>query len=109
MGRKTIDRTGEENYNNFGSKMVISEYRSHDDIEVYFPEYDWTARSVKYGNFKLGNLKCPYERRTFGVGYLGEGKYKTSKNGKDTKCYKTWNHMLERCYSEKYKKKKTYL
>ena len=27
MGRKKIDRTGEEGYNSFGSKMIISEYR----------------------------------------------------------------------------------
>ena len=27
MGRKVIDRTGEESHNNFGSKMVIKEYR----------------------------------------------------------------------------------
>ena len=35
MGK--IDRTGEENVNNFGSKMIISEYNNKDDIDVYFP------------------------------------------------------------------------
>lgn len=38
--RSKIDRTGEENINNFGSKMVIIEYRGALDIDVYFPEYD---------------------------------------------------------------------
>ena len=42
MGRKAIDRTGEEKLNNFGSKMVIKEYKSNKDISVYFPEYNWT-------------------------------------------------------------------
>lgn len=37
MGRKKIDRTGEESYNKFGSKMVIKEYRKRVDIDVYFP------------------------------------------------------------------------
>ena len=32
-----IDRTGEERLNSFGSKMVIVEYRSCNDIDVYFP------------------------------------------------------------------------
>ena len=41
MGKK-IDRTGEENVNNFGSKMIISRYNNRFDIDVYFPEYDWT-------------------------------------------------------------------
>ena len=100
-----IDRTGETILNNFGSQMVIVEYRKYQDIDVYFPEYNWTFKNVTYITFKKGNIKCPYERRYYGMGYLGEGKYKASKNGKDTKCYKTWSHMLERCYSEKYHKK----
>ena len=33
MGKK-IDRTGEERINNFGSKIVIVEYRKREDIEV---------------------------------------------------------------------------
>lgn len=36
MGRK-IDRIGEEKINNFGSKIIIKEYRSAKDIDVYFP------------------------------------------------------------------------
>ena len=34
---KKIDRTGEERLNNFGSKMIIVEYRKAMDIDVYFP------------------------------------------------------------------------
>ena len=37
MKRKVINRTGEENVNSFGSKMVIVEYRKAMDIDVYFP------------------------------------------------------------------------
>ena len=32
-----INRTGEEKLNNFGSKMVVKEYRKAIDIDVYFP------------------------------------------------------------------------
>lgn len=39
MGKK-IDRTGEENINNFGSKMIIKRYRTNKDIDVYFPKYN---------------------------------------------------------------------
>ena len=100
-----LDRMGEENINSFGSSMVITRYGKWNDIDVYFPEYDWTAKNVKYTPFKKGNIKCPYEPRVYGKGYLGEGKYKTTKNGKHTQCYKTWQHMLERCYDDKYKEK----
>ena len=105
MGRPKIDRTGEETYNNFGSKMIIKEYKDGKDMDVYFPEYNWTINHVQYGNFKKGNIKCPYESRTYGVGYLGEGKYKTRENGKQTKCYDTWNNMLERCYEPKFQER----
>ena len=105
-----IDRTGEIGYNNFGSKIVIVKYRTNKDIDVYFPEYDWTAKNVRYQSFKNGSIICPYERRAFGVGYLGEGEYSVhDKNGKLTKCYTTWYAMLQRCYDEKaIKKRPTY-
>ena len=108
--RKVIDRIGEKEINNFGSEMVIVGYRKAIDIDVYFPQYDWTAKNKTYRNFKKGEIKCPYERRYYGVGYLGEGKYKVSENKKLIKCYDTWHDMLRRCYDEKiHKKRPTYI
>ena len=83
--RSKIDRTGERNYNTFGSEMMIIKYRGAKDIAVYFPQSDWIVKGVQYDNFKKGNIKCQYEKRTFGIGYLGEGKYKAWENGKDTR------------------------
>ena len=54
---------------------------------------------------KNGNIKCPYERRTFGVGFLGEGKYKMSENGKLTDVYIIWHGILRRCYDPKFHEK----
>lgn len=104
MGSK-INRIGEINYNTFGSKMIISKYRKYSDIDVYFPQYNWTFKHIAYKEFKNGKIKCPYERRVFGIGYIGEGKYKVSDNGKKTKCYRTWQNMLQRCYDEKHRYK----
>ena len=109
MGSK-IDRTREINYNTFGSKMIITRYRKYSDIDIYFPEYDWTFKNSAYKEFKKGNIACPYEKRVYGVGYLGEGKYKAYENGKKTKCYRTWYDMLRRCYDEKnLKRNPTYI
>ena len=109
MGRKTIDRTGEIGYNNFGSKMIIVEYRKAIDIDVYFPQYNWTAKNRVYDPFKKGTISCPYEKRYYGIAYLGEGKYKASENTKHTRVYNTWKNMLQRCYSEKlHRKESTY-
>ena len=104
MGKK-IDRTGEEVCNKFGSKMVIKEYRGCMDIDVYFPEYKWTFKHVDYSNFKRGRIKCSYEPRYYGKGYLGEGKYKMSINGKHTDEFNIWYDMLRRCYDPKYQER----
>ena len=110
MGRNKLDRTGEERYNNFGSKMIITRHGRYSDIDVYFPEYNWIAKNVQYIQFQRGNITCPYERRTCGVGYLGEGKYKVRENGKNTKCYEVWHSMLQRCYDPKlHKRASTYI
>ena len=98
---KKIDRTGEINYNKFRSKMIIIEYRKALDMDVYFPEYDWIFKHAEYKNFKNRKIKCPYEPKIYGKGYLGEGKYKTKENGKNTDEYKIWYEMLRRCYDPK--------
>ena len=98
---KIRSRLGEERTNNFGSKMVIKEYRNSKDIDVYFPQYNWMTKNKEYQNFKRGNIKCPYEPRIYGVGFIGEGKYKTKENGKHTKEYDIYHDMLKRCYDPK--------
>ena len=102
---KKIDRTGEERVNKFGSKMIIKEYRNKRDMDVYFPEYNWIFEHATYQSFKKGNIKCPYERRAYGNGFLGEGKYKMSENGRLTDKYTIWYNMLMRCYDPKYQEK----
>ena len=99
------DRIGEEGYNKFGSKMIIKEYREYMDINIYFPEYNWIFKHTRYDVFKKGNIKCPYEPRYYGVGYLGEGNYKMSENGKLHRYYIIWHNMLKRCYDPKYQEK----
>ena len=98
-------RIGEENYNNLGSKMVIKEYRTATDMDVYFPKYDWIFKGAQYSNFKIGQISCPYEPSVFNKGYFGEGKYSSrDENGYKTKCYNTWRGMLMRYYDEKHRK-----
>lgn len=94
---KKKNRIGEEKLNNFGSKMKIIEYRNANDIDIYFEEYNWIFKNASYINYQRGNISCPYEKRTFGIGYLGEGEYNPSKN---KNIFKRWQNMLGRCYSK---------
>ena len=95
------DRTGEEGYNKFGSKMIIKKYKDCMDMDVYFPKYNWVLEHARYDHFKEGNIKCPYEPRYYGVGYLGEGEHKVRENGKLHRYYIIWHDMLKRCYDPK--------
>jgi len=59
------DRVGEERLNNFGSKMIIVEYRKTSDIDVMFPEYNnYIVKNKQYSHFKKGAIACPSEERT---------------------------------------------
>lgn len=95
-------RIGEENYNNFGTLMKIVEYNKCSDIIVEFQD-EYKARvHTEYKNFKKGNVRNPYDKTLYNIGYIGNGKYKPSKNRKDTKAYKKWHKMLHRCYDPYY-------
>ena len=100
MSRKIIDRTGEINYNNFGSKMEIIKYKNALDIDVYFEEYNWVFKNATYNSFIKKKIRCPYEARVFNIGFLGEGKYISYINKKPTKAYLYWFAMFERCYDK---------
>ena len=92
------DYIGLEITNNFGSKIKIIEYNGWDNVIVQFE--DGYKKKIRYDYFKSKNIKSPYERRTYGLGYLGEGENKTKENGKHTYKYKTWDGILQRCYSK---------
>ena len=61
--------------------------------------------TVELGSIRKGEVKDHYSPSVFGVGILGN-KYPSSEYGVHTKEYGLWQHMLERCYSDTYKKKK---
>ena len=95
---KKIDRTGEVGYNNDGEKMMIVKYSNANDIDVKF-EDGTIIKHNAYNNFKKGNIKNPYFPSFYGVGFIGNGKFKPfDENGKPTKCYIAWKNMMKRCY-----------
>lgn len=87
--------------NNFGTSMKIIDYRNCDNIVVEFQDQYKCQKNTTYVNFRRGQVKNPYDKTACGVGYIGEGKYITKENGRSTKLYSCWVHMIERCYYEK--------
>lgn len=99
-------RIGEEGLNNFGSKMRIINYKNANDIDIYFEEYNYIAEHKKYVNFKSGRIKCPYEPRVYGRGYISEDYDSKLDRG----IYKLWLNMLGRCYNnDKLKERPSYI
>lgn len=81
--------------------MKIIRYRSWDDIDVEFlDKYKYVKKHATYSNFKKGEIKNPYDRSVFNIGYVGVGKYMTRNTvlKKPETSYETWTSMLERCY-----------
>ena len=82
---KKIERIGETNYNKYGSKMTIIEYKDVHNLVVEF-ENGYKIKA-QYTQFKKGNIISPYDKTIFNIGYLGEGKYKTSIDNEHTLQY----------------------
>ena len=110
---KKIDRIGETNISNEGCVVKIMEYNNCDDIIVEFQDEHKYRVHTQYSNFKKGKCKNPYFASVFGHGYLGvdkEGNVPKISELKDGKWhniweYNKWQHMLKRCFDNKYKEK----
>lgn len=96
-----IDRIGETNINKYGSRMTIIQYNNSEDILIQFD--DGYITHGQYVGFKKGNVSNPYDKSLFGVGYMGEGIYKSRDEEKLlTLTYKSWADMMMRCYDTNY-------
>lgn len=98
-----INKLGEINYNKHGSKMTIVEYTNSTNFIVEFENsYRVKAERKQFDN---GTLTSPYDVTVYGVGYMGEGNYKSIDNGVHNKIYRAWSHLMRRSYNDKYHKK----
>lgn len=104
---KRKERVGTKGFNTLGSLMEVTEYNRYADIWVKFLDFGNLVHT-DWNSFCKGNVRNPYDKSVYGIGYLGEGNYKTRTNKKETKMYKTWSGMFERCYSEKYQESHQY-
>lgn len=50
-------------------------------------------------------MRDKYKATVYNIGFFGEGPYKANIKGKQTKRYKVWNSMIQRCYDLKFQSK----
>ena len=81
----------------------ILKYNGARNVEIQFLKTGFET-SVHLVQVRNGKVKDPYAHSVRGIGVLG-AKYQSKVNGVLTKEYMLWCRMLERCYSNTYKKK----
>lgn len=91
------ERLGQINKNTYGSSMEVVKYNRAVDMWVEFESGEIVHTSWKA--FCLGEVKSRYDKRVYGIGYIGEGEYTPHINGKRTRQYQIWLKVLERCYA----------
>ena len=81
----------------------ILKYNNNRNVEIQFLRTGYKT-SVHLVQVKNGSVKDPYLPSVYGVGVVG-AKYPSTISGVLTKEYILWKHMLERCYSDAFKKR----
>ena len=87
---------------NSGDFKVLK-YNDSGNVVIQFLETGFET-VVQLGNIKNGKVKDPYSPSVFGAGILGT-KYPSEVNRVKTKEYVLWKSILQRCYSDGFKKK----
>ena len=82
----------------------VVKYSNNASVEIQFLKtgYEMVTR---LDCIKSGLIKDPYSPSVYGIGIVGT-KYPSKINGVKTKEYALWKRMLERCYSDDFKKKR---
>ena len=81
----------------------ILKYNDSYNVEIQFLNTGFET-VVEIGNIRNGEVKDPYSPSVHGVGIVGT-KYPSRADGVQTEEYTLWRNMLQRCYSNTYKKK----
>jgi len=78
----------------FGDVEII-EYRGNREVDVRFLNTGYEMVTTKEQILR-GSVKDKMAKTIYGVGYLGDGKYKATHM--DRKPYLVWRSMIQRCY-----------
>jgi hypothetical protein len=70
--------------------------------EVYFQFDSGWVGCFSMGNIRNGLFKNKLSPSVHGIGFIGDGPYKTYENGKSTRANTAWRNMLQRCYDQGY-------
>ena len=93
------NRVGEKYVTNEGYEVEIISCSHNSNCTVKFLYNSYIKYSIDFANVKRGELKNPYHPSVYGIGFIGEGSYKTIENYIMTAHYKKWIGVLKRAYT----------
>lgn len=92
----------EDYYTNEGYKIKVVNYIDRHNVIIEFQdEYKFKTKTTMQ-NIRKGQVKNPYKKTIYGLGYYGVGEYTSRINGIKTEPYIKWFSMFNRCYDENY-------
>ena len=94
----TTSRVGEQHINNQGYRFEITEYRGCMNCDIMF-ENGYLVNNVEYSQILRKEIRNPYHKTKYNVGFLGEGRYNSKTH---VRAYDKWSNMFMRSYDTKY-------
>lgn len=91
------DKTGEIHMSNGYGEVEILQQKGWDRCKIRFLEDGTVLDNQQYGRIKRGEVRNPYKKVYYGIGYMGVGKYNSRH-----KSFKKWQNMMQRSYDEVY-------
>ena len=82
----------------------ILKYNDSANVEIQFLKTGYET-VTQLGNIRSGEIRDRYSPSIYGIGMIG-AKHPVTINNVLTKEYVLWVHMLQRCYSDSFKKKR---
>lgn len=100
---------GTRHVTNKSGELEVVEYLDAYNVRVRFIDTGFEI-ATQASSIRSGEVKDKLRPSVFGIGYLGDGEFKTWANYGRTKEYVAWQNMLQRCYDPKcHVKRPTYI
>nr|DAI89615.1 MAG TPA: hypothetical protein [Caudoviricetes sp.] len=102
--QKRLDREeiiGKTYKNNLGQDFTVINYKNPKNIDIKF-EDGTIVLNKRFTAVLSGSIRNPNFPIKYGVAFIGQGKYKSTIEGKDTAIYTAWSGILRRCYDKKF-------
>lgn len=95
---------------NEGYRVKVLDYVDTHNVLINFMDNTNVQIWSTLQNIKNGQIKNPYHKSVYGIGYYGVGSHIARFNNNKTEEYIKWFSMFVRCYDKKYQEKQpTYI